>query len=230
MPAHRRGSKETGRFPVSPTLRQPATDRGPRAARTVANILQATKAILLARGYAGTTVDEIAKVAGISRASFYTYFPSKRDALLALGAESEHAGATMVDFAAELHHPLDEGQLLDFVRRCFAVLDDEASFAFAWTQAAQLDEEIRIAGMKGHLRICARLGRTLSKLGGRVYSDPAAAGLAILSQLERAWFYCQLYDRPILKEAVQADIAGQLMASLTATFDAPASAKRRRVG
>lgn len=225
MPARRRGSNENGSFPVSPTLRQPAADRGPRATRTVEKILEATKAILLARGYAGTTVDEIARVAGISRASFYTYFPSKRDALLALGAESVHAGATMVDFAAELGHPIDQDQVVDFVRKCFAVLDDEASFAFAWTQAALLDEEIRTAGMKGHLKICARLGRTLSKLRGLPYSDPAAVGLAVLSQLERAWFYCQLYDRAALKNAVQAEIAAQLMASLTVTVDAPAIAK-----
>lgn len=35
------------------------------------------------RGYDGTTVDEIAKAAGLSKRSFFRYFPSKEDAVLA---------------------------------------------------------------------------------------------------------------------------------------------------
>jgi hypothetical protein len=45
--------------------------------------------VFLTRGYAGTTVDEIARIADVSRASFYAYFPSKREVLLALGAPSK---------------------------------------------------------------------------------------------------------------------------------------------
>jgi hypothetical protein len=135
----------------------------------------------------------------------------------------------MVEYASEMEAPLDETQLLDFVRKCFTVLDREASFAFAWTQAALIDEEIRGAGMRGHLRICARLGRTLAKLRGGSSSDPAAAGLAVFSQLERAWTYCQLYDRSALTRAVQAEIAGQLLARLTEEREAPAGRDLGRV-
>ena len=227
MPAAIRVSKAR-HFPVSPSLRQPATEGGPRASRTVAKILESTKAILLERGYSGTTIDEIARVAGISRASFYTYFPSKRDALLALGAESVHAGAEMILAANALRQPLDADQVQEFVGRCFAVLDEEASFAFAWTQAAQVDEEIRTAGMKGHLQMCARLGRALGKVRDRPYDDPAAAGLTIFSQLERAWSYCQLYRRPALQGAVQAEIAAQLLASLSKRGTSRSSVRSRR--
>ncbi len=101
MVSRTRDSRNRKSFPVSPTLRQPAQELGPRATRTVALILEAAKGILLTHGYAGTTVDEIARVAGISRASFYT-FPSKRDVLLALGVDSAHAGMHMIDLAAEL--------------------------------------------------------------------------------------------------------------------------------
>ena len=61
------------------------TELGPRAQRTVARIIQATREVFLTRGYAGTTVDEIANIADVSRASFYTYFPTKREVLLAVG-------------------------------------------------------------------------------------------------------------------------------------------------
>ena len=44
-----------------------------------------------------TTIDEITRVASVSRASFYTYFPSKRDVLLALGKDSLVVGASLID-------------------------------------------------------------------------------------------------------------------------------------
>jgi AcrR family transcriptional regulator len=197
-------------FPVSPTLRQPAKELGPRAIRTVSQILDATKGIFLTHGYAGTTVDEIARVAGISRASFYTYFPSKRDVLLALGAESAHAGLVIVERASELSRPVSDHELEGFVRQSFRVLDDQASFALAWTQAAHQDEEIRAAGMKRHLQMCESLGRTLGVLRGEPFEHPTAQGLALFSQLERAWSYCHLYADPALEGALQRTIAHNL--------------------
>ena len=215
---------------MEPTLRRPAPELGPRALRTIELILKATREMLLAGGYHGTSIDDIARAAGVSRASFYTYFPSKRDALLALGADAVHAGAVMIDYAAELETPLDEAQVLRFVDRCFAVLDEQASFAFAWTQAALMDEEIRVAGMAGHLRMCARMGRTLEKFRDRPYTDQAAGGLALFSQLERAWSYCQLYDRPAFQDAVKSEIADQLLTSLKAKRVSAARTRSRRVG
>jgi AcrR family transcriptional regulator len=214
MVSRTRNSRSTRNFPLSPTLRQPAQELGPRATRTVALILEAAKSILLTHGYAGTTVDEIARVAGMSRASFYTYFPSKRDVLLALGVDSAHSGMHMIDLAAELTTPISIGQLEKYVRDCFDVLDDQASFAFAWTQAAQQDEEIRVAGMKRHLQMCGQLGRVLGDLRGQAFDHAAAQGLALFSELERAWSYCQLYSDPVLEEAVQRAIAGGLYAVL----------------
>jgi AcrR family transcriptional regulator len=213
-------------FPVSPTLRQPADVLGPRATRTVGQILEATKAIFLSHGYAGTTVDEIARLAGVSRASFYTYFPSKRDILLALGADAAHGGMLIVDYLGDLRQPVDDHQLEEYVRRCFAVLDEQASFAFAWTQAAHQDEEIRVAGMKRHLRICGDLGQALGELRGRPFADHTAQGLTLMSQLERAWSYCQLYSDPALEVAVRAEIAANIGAILR---DPPARAAGRSV-
>lgn len=109
---------------------------GPRATRTVALILSATKEIFLSHGYSGSAVDEIARSAGISRASFYTYFPSKRDVLLALGEESAHAASEIVAYARDIKSPARSASFETFVAKSFAMLDDHASFGFAWTQAA----------------------------------------------------------------------------------------------
>jgi AcrR family transcriptional regulator len=197
-------------FPVSPTLRQPAKELGPRAARTIARILAATKQIFLTRGYAGTTIDEITKVADVSRASFYTYFPSKRDALLALGADAASATLDVLRHARELEASWDDHDIENLVREYFAHLDQQGSFAFAWTQAAHEDEEIRVAGMKRHLELCRNLGVVVGDLRGEPFDDPTTMGLALFAMFERSWSYCGLYEGTLEVEAMQRTIAETL--------------------
>ncbi len=191
-------------------MRHPAEQLGPRAVRTVTRILDATRSIFLTHGYAGTTVDEITRVAGVSRPSFYTYFPSKRDALLALGTRSAQAGQAIIDRARQLTRPASRAEVESFVRDCFEVLDEQASFSFAWTQAAHHDEEIRTAGMRRHIQMCSALGRVLGELRGEPYAEPVAQGLLFFSQLERSWSYCQLYADAQLLAAVQRSVSDNL--------------------
>jgi TetR/AcrR family transcriptional regulator len=195
-------------------MRRPAKELGPRANRTIAQILAATKEIFLTRGFAGTTMDEISRVADVSRGSVYTYFPTKRDILLALGADSASAANTAIDRLVKAPLPWRYPDLEAFVSEYFAVLEDYGSFAFAWTQAAHEDEELRVAGMKGHLVLCRRLGTALGTLRGRPFDDPAAQGLVTFSVLERAWQYCQLYTGTIDQQTVERDIAYMLGGTL----------------
>jgi AcrR family transcriptional regulator len=188
---------------VNPQLRQPGNVLGPRAARTIAAILDATRQIFLVRGYAGTTIDDITRVAGVSRASFYTYFPSKRDALLALGADSLTRGMEMAESLGQISPDWDLEDLAPWVEQYFNVLEEHGSFAFAWTQAAHEDEEIRCAGQRGQLELCRRLGMALALLGGRPAEDPVETGLLVVAMLERGWAYSQLYAATLDKEALQ---------------------------
>ena len=190
----RRNGTRSSITAVTPTLRRPGVELGPRANRTIAGILDATRQLLLVRGYAGATVDEITRVAGVSRASFYTYFPSKRDVLLALGADSASEATDLIAALADTPPGWVLGDLESWVARYFALLDDQGSFAFAWTQAAHEDEEIRAAGMKRHLLMCRRLGQAVSALGGQNADNPTELGLLVFSMLERSWAYCQLYE------------------------------------
>ncbi|MHB8465744.1 MAG: TetR/AcrR family transcriptional regulator [Acidimicrobiales bacterium] len=223
--AHSGPHRRAAQFAVTPTLRQPAKEIGPRAGRTIARILAATKETFLARGYGGTTIDEITRIAQVSRASFYTYFPGKRDALLALGADSANAALVLVESLAQVgNSPAagDDVDIQEFVRAYFALLDDHASFAFAWTEAAQDDEEIRVAGMKGHLELCRKLGAALGARRGRPFHDPAAQGLATFAMLERAWSYCRLYGGAIHEKDVKQEIAEMLASSVRGTQTVPA--------
>jgi len=54
-----------------------ASARQERAARNREAVLDAAQGLLLGKGYAGTTVGEVAKAAGVSSESVYKYFGSK---------------------------------------------------------------------------------------------------------------------------------------------------------
>jgi AcrR family transcriptional regulator len=205
--------------------RQPAEELGPRANRTIAAILDATREVFLTHGYAGTTIDEIARAAGISRASFYTYFPTKRDVLLGVGAHSVREVTASVNEIAKLEPSL--AALTEWVDRFFDLMEIHGPFAFAWTQAARHDEEIREAGTKGHTLLCGRFGKVLGAMGGITIDDPVALGLASFSMLERAWDYCRLYGTDVDQKEVRAAIARTLWAStrLVAAEDSAKGAK-----
>ncbi|MFJ3384163.1 MULTISPECIES: TetR family transcriptional regulator [unclassified Curtobacterium] len=56
--------------------------RGGRPRRSSAEVLaDAAAELFLEQGYAGTTVDHIAARAGVSRATFFNYFPAKSDVM-----------------------------------------------------------------------------------------------------------------------------------------------------
>jgi TetR/AcrR family transcriptional regulator len=193
-------------------MRSPGKVLGPRANRTIAAIVEATRQVFLTRGYSGTTIDEIAKVAEVSRASFYTYFPSKRDALLALGDETGHKAAEVVAELGRIELPWTVDDLATWVHSYFELLDDHGSFAFAWTQAAHEDEELLRFGAHGHLELSRRLGVALGRLSGTAPKDPIAAGLVVHSALERAWSYRQLYAELADGDAIERNIVDMVVA------------------
>lgn len=47
-------------------------------------ILEASYSLMLAQGYAATSVDDICRQAGVSKGSFYHFFPTKQDCALAM--------------------------------------------------------------------------------------------------------------------------------------------------
>jgi len=63
--------------------------RALRGAATRAVILDAARAVLSERGYSATSVDEIATRAGVSRPTFYAYFPDKMAVVSALSDNLE---------------------------------------------------------------------------------------------------------------------------------------------
>lgn len=187
------------------SLRQPAGDLGPKAQRTIARIIDATRTVFLTRGYAGTTIDEIARAADVSRASFYTYFESKREVLLAIGTKAADDTMEVINRLPELG--TTRAGLTRWVGEYFDLLDVHGSFSFAWTQAAHDDPDIRTMGMKGHLRLCRHLGENLAATAGRVAEQPEVSGLVAAGALERSWNYWQLYAETVDRADVVANVS-----------------------
>ena len=200
---------------LAPTLRQPAADLGPRAQRTIENILDATREIFLTRGYGGTAIDDITNKAGVSRASFYTYFPTKRDVLLALGTGATTAARQAVDNLDRLPPDWTITDIEDWLRESMSFFDKYGSFGLAWTQAAYEDEELRSASMKTHLHTCATFGAKLNSLRKEPLAEDQQLGLLVFSMLERTWTQQSLYDPTVTRNNIVATGARVIHSLLT---------------
>src|SRR5215218_5329105 len=88
----------------------PVTDVGSKGLRTKKRILEEAKRLMLEKGYDATTISDITEASGIRRASFYTYFTSKQDVLLAIGHDAEEAGIIAAEGLRRLssHSSIDD--------------------------------------------------------------------------------------------------------------------------
>ncbi len=55
------------------------SEQGVRKGRKFDQVLAGAREVFLAQGYDGASVDEIARAAGVSKATLYSYFPDKRE-------------------------------------------------------------------------------------------------------------------------------------------------------
>lgn len=86
--------------------------------QTRLRLLDATRHLFAERGAAGATIEDIADLAGVSRATVFNYFPSKDDLIVALHASHMDALAALIDDL--LARPLATAE------RIVAVFDDFA--------------------------------------------------------------------------------------------------------
>ena len=77
------------------------------------------------KGYHGTTIPDIAHVAGISTGLIYYIFPSKEDILLACCENTATLHLTIFEHASTLSHPLERFDAI--VRELYTMLDRAAA-------------------------------------------------------------------------------------------------------
>jgi len=106
----------------------PVSRRERNKLRTRSRILQAARDLFMERGVVGTTVDELADAADVSRATFFNYFASKTAVVEAMLLELDNA------FFGRLNELLDEdipvAELLEtfFARSAKGIVDSGEFF------------------------------------------------------------------------------------------------------
>jgi AcrR family transcriptional regulator len=129
-------------------------------------------ALVLRHGLAGATVDAIAEQAGVSRRTFFNYFPTKEDAVLATRPprlsvlDLDAFGSSTDDTFARVV------RLMSAAVR--SVFDDLPSFAAKRQHLLKLHPELR-ARVERHVRDAEALVRD-----ALAESDPAAPSLPLL--------------------------------------------------
>jgi AcrR family transcriptional regulator len=157
-------------------------------------ILETAKEAFLQSGYEGIRIEDITKAAGLSRSSFYVYFPSKRDVLLALGVNSVEAGAKNREALRAVTSASDTAGLRAFVEVMMDFLDQYGAFGRVWRQATASDPELpdlREQGLRATLRTAREFGRQLDRLRGRPGGDVGVQGLALWAMIEGLWFHVE---------------------------------------
>lgn len=133
---------------------------GAKGLKTRENILATAESIILQRGYAGTSIEDIISQAGITKGGFFYHFDGKSDLarnLIKRYLEQDEAFFTgLVERAESLtEDPLQ--QLLIFLKLMAEAMDDlpsthpgclVASFTY---ESQQFDEEVRTLNAQGIL-------------------------------------------------------------------------------
>ena len=194
----------------------PVSDLGNKGLRTKTRILREAKRLLLEKGYDATTINDITEASGIRRASFYTYFTSKQDVLLAIGHDSEEAGIVAAEGLRRLTPSSSIEDVAHWVEEYFGFWDQHGSFVYAAFQAAYANPELREWSLNAEMMGAKILSQALLKLrGGKRLPgvDPNVQGLAILSMMERFWYHWRVAGAPVKQSMVAYSIAHLIWAS-----------------
>lgn len=202
-------------FKLAGESRMPASTMGSRALRTSSQIRAKAREVFLQKGYDGTVIEDIADAAGLSRASFYTYFPSKRDVLLALGSEAYLAMDSLLNRMMDVAESRAPDLVEQMVRAYLELLDEHGAFILIWGQAGRDDRELRTAGMKAKLHSARRIARMLGIDTGA--DDPGLVGLALQVMIDRYWYYQQVAGLPSSRDKAVDTLSAIIRARVLAT-------------
>ncbi|MFZ5557985.1 MAG: TetR/AcrR family transcriptional regulator [Pseudomonadota bacterium] len=130
-----------------------------KALTTREKLLHAGQSLMLSRGYAATTVDEICAAAGVSKGSFYHAFAAKED--LALAILDEYFQRQMEAYGNGPHR-----RVADPRARAFAFLDHvEHTAAGMWSSGCLLGV-FALDMAESSPKIQARLAELFNRMAG----------------------------------------------------------------
>ncbi len=209
------------------------------ALATRSGILDAAEHLFQAQGVSGTSLQDIAAAAGVTRGAVYWHFKDKGDLFNAMMARvclpMEEAAAGLA--ASEASPPLDtlRAHLRGILERVAADAQVRRVFQIATQKVEYVDEmatvrERHLQMRRDHLAVLARLLRAAQRRGDIVPAPPArqlAIGLhALVDGLIQNWMLdpASFALRAVGCKAVEAHLAGLSLPALPA---GPGSARSR---
>ncbi|MDT5391941.1 MAG: hypothetical protein QOE04_5582 [Mycobacterium sp.] len=155
-----------------------------RGERTRLAILEASRRLFLARGYAGTPINAITEACGISRAGFYTYFKDKREIFNVLGKAAYREALAVIAEWADADAAWGPDEVEAWVGHYFDYMDHHGAFVLASVHSAPDDDAFRNSRNRMVTRASWKLGQAIA--GDGVHS-PDVIGVTVMGMLDRAW-------------------------------------------
>ncbi len=147
-------------------------------------ILRAAKTLFVQRGFRPTRVEDVAKLAGLSKGAVYFYFRSKRELFDALIDEEHAVTISFLEAAAEDDRPAAI-KMVELARRYmdhFSELESPPRFFLLMSEMAIRDEEVRQRVIAIHDRFVDELAQLIEQ-GTREGTfddvDPVAAAVML---------------------------------------------------
>ena len=162
---------------------------------------EAAAELFLEQTYSGTTVDQIAQRAGVSRNTFFNYFGSKSDVLWV------DVDETLERLAGELAEAPADGPVMDAVRDAVirvatAHPDDRVPWALTQVELMGTRDDLEASGLRRLMKQSEVLREFLSRRLGETAGDlmPQAAAFAVLAAAAAAagiWASAGVTRRPL---------------------------------
>lgn len=125
---------------------------------TAARLVASAQDCFARQTYAATTVDDIARAAGVTRATFYLHFGSKADVIVELSRRMKEQSRTLDDQLWQAVRNGDRKSIRQWLATAFTFWDDIRPVAVAIEEAASLEptvRELRTGEFEDHVRIIA---------------------------------------------------------------------------
>lgn len=164
---------------------RPRTSR--RALATRESLLEAASRLFAERGFHATSVPEIVKAAGVGHGTFYQYFGSRREILLALAEQAHSAASKRPKLAG---HSLADQIRADIYWYLLESVQHKDLWKI-WHDAAMFDDEIAAMLRQARAHRSEQVRDRIEAVGIRSGLDPAVAATALTAMIEEftyRWF------------------------------------------
>ena len=204
----------------------PASKRALRSQgrQTMRNLLDAAMKAFDERGYHGTRVNDVVKIANTSHGTFYLYFSNKEDLIRALTMEAASEASTLsYDALLQAGTSLD-GESWDHLRTWIGGYSSlwlrYAPLFRSWTDLANIDEGVGDQVRRMFSALNEGMASQIAAAHPSGDLDPEITSMAVLAMLDRFHFMREFMGTP-----VDADALDTLTAMVHRALFAPAAGR-----